>query len=378
MTKHRGDSSRNSRRQRCRKGFLSISRSWIDNFNRPQKYEIIRPFGKDSAYKSTSEKGTRCGNSSGKIKISAGFRIFVPLFPITLRNRPVPSERSGTIRFYGKCLSGPNTYRNEKVTSDLSADRRLECAGPRSISALRRLALLVPLRKQQRQRPLCHAAAHLEPRCTGRDDPIPAHDRRLSAQTLRTADLDRKAALPEILRRGERRPPLRKRNLRRRAPGRNDRFRLRNHRPGEIRQRKPASRSREQRHYGRRAAALVHPQHLRRHQPGGRTHRHRPHRRIASVSGLVGSPDPPSGRIDRTGRSRGRNPPHLERRQLLPRDPRSVRSGRNSGRSQNDKGQTRRQTRRHPLHGRKSPTVGPRSPQPLSNAGIRRERHLAR
>lgn len=58
--------------------------------------------------------------------------------------------------------------------------------------------------------------------------------------------------------------------------------------------------------------------------------------------------------------------------------PRSVRSGRNSGRSQNDKGQTRRQTRRHPLHGRKSPTVGPRSPQPLSNAGIRRERHLAR
>ena len=48
------------------------------------------------------------------------------------------------------------------------------------------------------------------------------------------------------------------------------------------------------------------------------------------------------------------------------------------GRSQNDKGQTRRQTRRHPLHGRKSPTVGPRSPQPLSNAGIRRERHLAR
>lgn len=112
-----------------------------------------------------------------------------------------------------------------------------------------------------------------------------------------------KAALPEILRRGERRPPLRKRNLRRRAPGRNDRFRLRNHRPGEIRQRKPASRSREQRHYGRRAAALVHPQHLRRHQPGGRTHRHRPHRRIASVSGLVGSPDPPSGRIDRTGRS---------------------------------------------------------------------------
>lgn len=76
--------------------------------------------------------------------------------------------------------------------------------------------------------------------------------------------------------------------------------------------------------------------------------------------------------------ARGRNPPHLERRQLLPRDPRSVRSGRNSGRSQNDKGQTRRQTRRHPLHGRKSPTVGPRSPQPLSNAGIRRERHLAR
>ncbi len=269
------------------KGSFSISRSWIDNFNRPQKYEIIRPFGKDSAYKSTSEKGTRCGNSSGKIKISAGFRIFVPLFPITLRNRPVPSERSGTIRFYGKCLSGPNTYRNEKVTSDLSADRRLECRPAKYIRSA--------TTGSSRSATKTAATTPVVSRC----------------RTLGTS-----MHWPGRLRICER-PPTISANSTYRRTWAGKRLFLKfygvesvahlfvngtyvgEHRGGttafvfEITDRvKYGSENLLRVAVSNAITGDVLPPrpstNLRRHQPGGRTHRHRPHRCIASVSGLVG------------------------------------------------------------------------------------------
>ena len=169
---------------------------------------------------------------------------------------------------YYLCMRTHNKFGNhEKIHSNTLAPCRLRFgAGPRGISAQRRMAFLLQVGEQQRQRPARNPAPHMEHR-HGSRRPFPRNDRQLSERHVYTRRMGIETVVREVLRRAERRRPLRERLSCRRTPRRVHGLHLRNHRQDTLRRGQCAAGRGEQQQPRRRAPRFDRHESLRRHLP---------------------------------------------------------------------------------------------------------------
>ena len=263
---------------------------------------------------------------------------------------------------------------HEKIHSNTLAPCRLRFgAGPRGISAQRRMAFLLQVGEQQRQRPARNPAPHMEYR-HGSLRLFPRNDSQLSERHVRTRRMGIETVVREVLRRAERRRPLRERLSCRRTPRRVHGLHLRNHRQDTLRRGQCAAGRGEQQQPRRRAPRFDRHESLRRHLPRSGADPDRKDGRFTAPPRFGGRTRAPEFGHQRAGRRRGGDISHLGGRKHLHADARHHGPGRTQSLHQTAENPSRRQTRRHPLLDRRSAVVEPLLSGALPGNGQHRRR----
>ena len=172
----------------------------------------------------------------------------------------------------------------KKIPNDSpAADRRCDDSQrPRGLPDQRRVALLLQIGENLRQRPPRNPAPQLEHRSAG-PGLLARNHGQLPERHVYPRRMGLETPFREILRRTVGRRPLRQRLSRRHAPRRRHGLHVRNHRQNPFRKRQLDARGGQQQQPQRRAAHLDRHEPLRRHLPRGGTDPHRAHGRFAAL-----------------------------------------------------------------------------------------------
>ena len=237
---------------------------------------------------------------------------------------------------------------------------------PHHLFAERQLAVLLQAGDQQRLRAAHIAAPHVESRRAGGPRHISANHGQLPARHLHPRRVVGQAAVPEILRRAERRRRVRQRPPRGRAPRRMDGVHLRDHTLPAIRRQQLGAGDGQQLLPERHTAHLVGDKLLRRHLPRRGADRDRADYRVAALLRLGRRARAPEQHHRQSGGGHGVGMGHLDRRQGVRPGHHGARpAGRRRVYALPERAHRARQTRRHTLHHRGTAAVELQRAQPL-------------